>query len=83
MVTSFEVKMVPELPTVTKVSFPWVMSLKLSNVPEIREAQLVPSEEVRMVPKDPTPTNDGDEVVDISDEVEDLPPIYFNKFQEI
>ncbi len=48
--------MVPELPTVTKVLFPYVIPYKVFVVPEVLEVQEIPSEEVRMVPELPTVT---------------------------
>ena len=55
--------MVPPKPTVTKILFPWVTLLRVFDVPEVLEVQVVPSDEVRMVPESPTETYDLVEVV--------------------
>ena len=56
--------MVPDEPTVTKILFPWVTSLRSFDVPEVIEFQEVPlSVEVRMVPESPTATYDSGVVV--------------------
>jgi len=50
-VPSEEVRMVPAVPTVTKVLFPYVNPNRVFVVPEVLEVQVVPlSEEVRRVP---------------------------------
>ena len=48
--------MVPESPTVTKVLFPYVTTYRASDVPEVLEVHVVPSDEVSMVPDRPTAT---------------------------
>ena len=57
VVPSEEVRMVPDLPTVTKSPFPKVTPLRSTFVPEVLEVHVVPSDEVRMVPDLPTVTN--------------------------
>jgi hypothetical protein len=57
VVPSEEVRIVPELPTVTKVLFPYATPLRPFDVPEVLLSHVVPSEEVRMVPDSPTITN--------------------------
>ena len=49
--------MVPEVQTATNVLFAWVTPLSLFAVPEVLEVQVVPFNEVRMVPDSPTTTN--------------------------
>ena len=49
VVTFEEVRMVPELPTVTKVLFPYVTSSRYSELPEVLDVHVIPSGEVRMV----------------------------------
>ena len=72
--------MVPDTPPVTKSPFPYVTSQSLSDAPEVLLSQVVPSEEVRMVPNTPTVTNNP-VVVELSvfvvldellDEVQDM-----------
>ena len=46
---SDEVRMVPELPTATKVLFPKVIPLRPFVVPEVLEVHVIPSGDVRMV----------------------------------
>ena len=58
--------MVPDTPPVTKSPFPYVTSQSLSDAPEVLLSQVVPSEEVRMVPESPTVTNNPVEVVVLS-----------------
>jgi len=55
VIPSGEVRMVPKKPTVTKSPFPEVTPLRYFDVPEVLSVQVVPSEEVRMVPQ-PTVT---------------------------
>ena len=62
MVPSVEVRIVPPLPTVTKVLFSKVTSKRSFDVPEVLSVQEVPSEEVRMVPFAPTATYKEDDV---------------------
>ena len=50
--------MVPETPTVTRILFPEVISLRFSDVPEFLAVQEVPFDEVRIVPELPTETYD-------------------------
>ena len=50
--------MVPETPTVTRILFPEVISLRFSDVPEFLAVQDVPFDEVRIVPELPTETYD-------------------------
>tara|TARA_B110001454_G_scaffold89036_1_gene85124 strand:+ start:1822 stop:2103 length:282 start_codon:yes stop_codon:yes gene_type:complete len=50
--------MVPETPTVTRILFPEVISLRFSDVPEVLAVQEVPFDEVRIVPELPTETYD-------------------------
>ena len=63
VVPSGDVRMVPDLPTVTKVPFPEVTPLRYIHVPEVLSVQVIPSGEVRMVPDLPTLTNNPVEVV--------------------
>ena len=51
MIPSGEVRMVPKKPTVTKSPFPKVTPLRYSDAPEVISVQVVPSEEVRNIPK--------------------------------
>ena len=55
---SGEVRMVPELPSVTKSPFPEVTPLRYSHFPEVLLVHEIPSEEVRIVPEFPTDTKD-------------------------
>jgi len=55
---SGEVRMVPELPSVTKSPFPEVTPLRYSPFPEVLLVHEIPSEEVRIVPEFPTDTKD-------------------------
>ena len=55
---SGEVRMVPELPSVTKSPFPEVTPLRYSHFPEVLLVHEIPSEEVRIVPEFPTETKD-------------------------
>ena len=55
---SGEVRMVPELPSVTKSPFPEVTPLRYSPFPEVLLVHEIPSEEVRIVPEFPTETKD-------------------------
>jgi hypothetical protein len=48
--------MVPAEPTATNVLFAWVIPIRKLDVPEVLEAQVVPSEEVRIIPDSPTAT---------------------------
>jgi len=57
-VPSGEVRMVPELPSVTKSPFPEVTPLRYSHFPEVLLVHEIPSEEVRIVPEFPTDTKD-------------------------
>jgi len=57
VVPSDEVRIVPDLPTVTNVLFPYVSPKRLFVVPEVLLSQVVPSEDVKMVPASPTATN--------------------------
>ena len=57
VIPSDEVRMVPELPTVTNVLFPMVILWRLFDVPEVLEVHVTPPEDVRMVPSLPTTTN--------------------------
>ena len=57
VVPSEEVRMVPLLPTATKILFAYVPPGRLFEVPEVLLSQVVPSEEVRMVPLLPNATN--------------------------
>ena len=50
-VPSEEVRMVPDLPTASKVLFASVTPLRLFDVPDVLEIHVVPSDEVRMVPE--------------------------------
>ena len=53
-------------PTVTKVPFQQVISSRYIDVPEVLSVQEFPSEEVRMVPEEPTLTNNPVELVEPS-----------------
>ncbi len=55
-VASEEVRIVPELPAITKVLFPKVTPKNVFEVPEVLEVHEVPSEEVRIVPELPAIT---------------------------
>ena len=63
MVPSEEVKMVPDLPTTTKVLLSYATALSFSVVPEVLLSHEIPSDEVRIVPALPTATNNGLETV--------------------
>ena len=56
VVPSGDVRMVPDLPTVTKALLAQVTPLRYTHVPEVLSVQVIPSEEVRMVPFQPTVT---------------------------
>ena len=45
-VPSDDVRVVPELPTIINLLFPYVTPLRLFVVPEVLEVQVVPSDEV-------------------------------------
>ena len=49
--------MVPFSPTVTKIPFPCAIPTRLYVVPEFLLSQVVPFEEVSMIPLSPTVTN--------------------------
>ena len=55
---SGEVRMVPELPSVTKSPFPEVTPLRKPHFLEVLLVHEIPSEEVRIVPEFPTETKD-------------------------
>ena len=54
---SVEEKIVPLLPTVTYVLFPYAIPLSLSVVPRVFAVHVIASDEVRIVPLSPTVTN--------------------------
>ena len=56
VVPSVEVRIVPPLPTVTKLLFQYVVPRRICDVPEVLEVHVVPSVEVRIVPFQPTVT---------------------------
>ena len=45
VIPSVEVRIVPEVPTVTKVLFPYVTSSRYSELPEVLDVHVIPSEE--------------------------------------
>ena len=49
VVPSDEVRMVPDLPTVTNLLFPYVTPVRVSDAPEVLKVHVVPSDEVRIV----------------------------------
>ena len=55
-IPSEEVRMVPDLPTVTKVLFPKVTILRKFEVPDDLEVHKIPSEDEKMIPLVPTVT---------------------------
>ena len=55
-VPSEEEKIIPSLPTVTKLLFPYMIPVSRTEVPDVLEVHEVPSDEVRMVPDDPVAT---------------------------
>ena len=63
VVPSEEVRMVPDLPTTTKVLLSYATALSFSVVPEVLLYHEIPSDEVTIVPVSPTATNNGLEVV--------------------
>ena len=65
---SVVVRIVPEKPTTTPVSFPRANDLRLFDVPEVCEVQVIASREVSRVPEAPTATNNPPEL-----ELEDEP----------
>ena len=48
---SEEVRIVPESPNVTKELFPKEIPLRPFDVPEVLEVQVIPSEDVRIIPE--------------------------------
>ena len=50
-VPSDDVKIVPELPEITKRPFLYKIPLSVFDVPEVLEVQEVPSDDVRIVPE--------------------------------
>ena len=57
IIPSEEVRMVPDEPTATNVSFANSTPYREFDVPEILDVQDAPSDEVRIVPEMPTTTN--------------------------
>ena len=52
-VPSDDVRIVPDLPTITKVLFAFWTLQRLFDVPDVLSVQVVPSDEVKIVPESP------------------------------